>query len=220
MRPKLRRLILADDHHLLVEGLRHLLAARFDVVAVAYDGESLLTTLRRTTADVLLLDLALPGRSGLDLLPDVKALRPEMKVLVVTMHVDRVLADAALTAGADGFVPKDAGIEELEVAINEVLAGRRFVSRLVPKLTHRVSLDAGHLAMARLTPRQHEIVRLIGEGRSTAEIAEALGLQPSTVAFHRHNIRKVLGIAAERGLVRFAILTSISEAEAADRDAS
>jgi len=218
MTPRLRRLILADDHQLLVEGLRHLLAPRFDIVAVAYDGESLLTTLRRTTADVLLLDLALPGRSGLDLLPDVKALRPEMKVLVVTMHVDRVLADAALAEGADGFVPKDAGIEELEVAIKEVLAGRRFVSRLVPKLTSRVSLDAGHLAMARLTPRQHEIVRMIGEGHSTAEIADALGLQPSTVSFHRHNIKTILGIPTERGLVRFAILTTISEAEAAGRD--
>jgi DNA-binding NarL/FixJ family response regulator len=214
------RIILADDHHLLVEGLRQLLSPRFDVVAVVYDGEALLATLRRTSADALLLDLGLPGRSGLDLLPDIRALRPTMKVLVVTMHLDRVLADAAIAGGADGFVPKDAGAEELQVALHEVLAGRRFVSRLVPKSSHRVGLGARHMGLARLTPRQQEIVRMIGEGRSTAEIAAALGLRPSTVAFHRANMRKALGIPTEWGLVRFAILTRVGETEAAERDRS
>ena len=211
------RIILADDHHLLVEGLRQLLSPRFDVVDVVYDGEALLAALRRTAADALLLDLALPGRSGLDLLPDIRALRPAMKVLVVTMHVDRVLADAAIAGGADGFVPKDAGTEELEVALREVLAGRRYISRLVPKWSHRVGLGARHLGLARLTPRQQEIVRMIGEGRSTADVAATLGLRPSTVAFHRANIRKALGIPTEWGLARFAILTTIGEAETADQ---
>lgn len=212
------RLILADDHHVVVEGLRSLLATEFNVVAVAHDGGDLLKALGRTDADALLLDLALPGKSGLDLLPGIRAQRPGMKVLILTMHVDRVLADAALSAGAHGFVPKDAGIEELRVALREVLAGRRYVSPRVPKLSHRVSLGARHLGLARLTPRQQEIVRLIGDGKSTAEIADALGLRPSTVAFHRANIRKALGIPTEWGLVRFAILTTIGEAEAAGDD--
>jgi len=211
------RIILADDHHLLVEGLRQLLSPRFDVVAVVYDGEALLAALRRTSADALLLDLALPGRSGLDLLPDIRTLRPAMKVLVVTMHVDRVLADAAIAGGAHGFVPKDAGTEELEVALHEVLAGRRYISRLVPKSSHRVGLGARHLGLARLTPRQQEIVRMIGEGRSTADVAAALGLRPSTVAFHRANIRKALGIPTEWGLVRFAILTTIGATEGVEQ---
>ena len=209
------RLILADDHHVLVEGLRSLLAPDFEVVAVAHDGEELLAVLPRTEADALLLDLALPGRSGLDLLPEIRALRPELKVLILTMHVDRVLADAALSGGAHGFVPKDSGIEELEVAIREVLAGRRYLSPRVPKQSHRVGLGARHLGLARLTPRQQEIVRLLGQGKSTTEVAVALGLRPSTVAFHRANIRKALGIPTEWGLVRFAILTTIGEDEAA-----
>jgi DNA-binding NarL/FixJ family response regulator len=200
------RLILADDHVLFVEGLSKMLQPRYEVVGVAYSGDALLALLPSTPADCLLLDLSLPGRSGLDLLPDVRGLQPHMRVLIVTMHLDRVLAEASLAGGAQGFIPKDSGIEELQVAIDEVLAGRRYLSPRVPKLTHRVSLGAKHLGFARLTPRQQDIVRLIGLGRSTAEIGNLLGLSPSTVTFHRANIRTALGIDSEWGLIRYAVL--------------
>ena len=208
------RLILADDHHLLVQGMRSLLEARFDVVAVAHSGAELLAVLERTDADCLLLDLAMPDHNGLELMPDIKALRPDLKVLVVTMHLDRVLADAVLHAGAHGFIPKDSGTEELEAAIRTVLAGRRYVSPRVPKISYRVALGAEHEALARLTPRQQEILRLIGLGKTTAEIARTLGVGPSVVSFHRHNTRKALGIESEWGLVRYAILMQVSTAEA------
>jgi DNA-binding NarL/FixJ family response regulator len=209
------RLILADDHHLMVEGLRLMLEGTFHIAAVAHDGDTLLAVLAESPADCLLLDLALPGRTGLDLLPEIKKLRRDLKILVVTMHLDRVLADAALQAGAHGFIPKDSGKEELVEAIRTVLAGRRYLSPRVPRMSHRVSLSAMHTAAARLTPRQQDIVRLIGQGKSTSEIARILGVGQVTVTYHRTSARKALGIDSEWGLVRYAILLQVAEAEAA-----
>lgn len=205
------RLIIADDHHLLVEALRAMLAKSFSVVGVAHEGDALLALLKKTDADCLLLDLGMPGRNGLELLPDIRALKPALKVLVVTMHLDRSLADAALQAGAHGFMPKDSGLDELSTAIGEVLAGRRYLSPRVPAITNRMSLGAAHPGLAQLTPRQHEILRMIGDGKTTAEIAETLGLSARTVGFHRTNIRKALGIDSEAGLTRWAVLFRLGE---------
>lgn len=122
------------------------------------------------------------------------------------MMLDRGLAEAALAAGASGFVPKDAGSSELQEAIEQVLAGLRHLSPRVPKASHCVSLDARHLGLHRLTPRQQEIVLLLGEGRPGAGIARALGLSPSTITFHKRNIMRVHGIDTEAGLLRYAVL--------------
>ena len=206
------RLILADDHRLLVQGLQGMLGRKYDIVAVAHDGEALLTTLRATTADCLLLDLSMPGRSGLDLLPEIRALRPELRVIVLTMHTDRILAEAALASGALGFVPKDSGKEELERALTEVLAGRRYLSPRVPKTTHRVGLDAAHLSLSRLTPRQQTILRHLGEGKSSKEIAELLDIGEDAITWHRHRIREALGLASEWELNRFAMLVHLATA--------
>jgi len=207
------RLILADDHRLLVQGLRQMLGTRYHIAGVAYDGESLLELLRTTPADCLLLDLSLPGRSGLEILPEVRALQPGLRVLVLTMHVDRILAEASLASGALGFVPKDAGMEELETALQEVLAGRRYLSPRVPKTSHRMGLDAAHLSLTRLTPRQQEILRLLGQGKSTAEIAHQFGLTPAAITWHRAHIRKALGLSTEWELARFAILVHLATGE-------
>jgi DNA-binding NarL/FixJ family response regulator len=204
------RLILADDHRLLVQGLRQMLGRRFDVVGVAYDGEALLDLLRTTTADCLLLDLSLPGRSGLEILPEIRALQPALRILVLTMHVDRILAEASLASGALGFVPKDSGMEELETALTEVLAGRRFLSPRVPKTSHRMGLDAAHLSLSRLTPRQQEILSLLGQGKSSEEIAHHIGLTTSAITWHRAHIRKALGLTSEWELARFAILVNLA----------
>jgi DNA-binding NarL/FixJ family response regulator len=205
--------VIADDHRVLVQGLQQMLERRFDIVGVAYAGDELLDLLRRTTADCLVLDLSLPGRSGLDLLPDIRAAQPAMRVLVLTMHVDRILAEAALAAGATGFVPKDSGMEELERALREVLAGRRYLSPRVPKFSHRVGLDAMHASLSRLTPRQQTILKLLGQGKSSAEIGQKLGLSENTITFHRQRIRKMLGLSSEWELVRHAILVHLATAE-------
>ncbi len=204
------RLMIADDHRLMVQGLSEMLGRRFEIVGVAYAGDELLGLLKRTEADCLLLDLSLPGRNGLELLPDIRKLQPDLRVLVLTMHVDRILAEAALAAGATGFVPKDSGMDELETALKEVLAGRRYLSPRVPKLTRRVGLDAMHASLSRLTPRQQEILTLVGQGKTSAEIGQRLGLSEPTITFHRQRIRKILGLSSEWELTHFAILVHLA----------
>ena len=210
MKRERARLVIADDHRMVVQGLEQMLADRYDIAGVAYAGDELLALLKRTPADIVLLDLSLPGRSGLDILPDIRALQPAVKVLVLTMHADRVLAEAALAAGALGFVPKDAGMEELKLALTEVLAGRRYVSPRVPKSSHRMALDALHASLAKLTERQQTILRLLGQGLSSAEIGEKLGLSENTITFHRKRIRAVLGLTSEWELTRQAILVHLA----------
>ena len=210
MKRERARLVIADDHRMVVQGLEQMLGDRYDIAGVAYAGDELLALLERTPADVVLLDLSLPGRSGLDILPDIRALQPAVKVLVLTMHADRVLAEAALAAGALGFVPKDAGMEELKLALTEVLAGRRYVSPRVPKSSHRMALDALHASLAKLTERQQTILRLLGQGLSSAEIGEKLGLSENTITFHRKRIRTVLGLTSEWELTRQAILVHLA----------
>ena len=204
------RLVIADDHRVVVQGLQQLLGDRFDIVGVAYAGDELLKLLEGTQSDGLLLDLSLPGRNGLDILPEIRALQPDLKVLVLTMHADRVLAEASVAAGALGFVPKDAGMDELEMALQQVLAGRRYVSPRVPKSSHRVALDAMHASLARLTERQQTILRLLGQGLSSADIGEKLGLSENTITFHRRRIRTILGLASEWELMRQAILVHLA----------
>jgi len=210
------RLVIADDHRLLVQGLQKMLGRRFDIVGVAYAGDELLGLLRTTPADCLLLDLSFPGRSGLDILPDIQGLQPDLRIVVLTMHVDRILAEAALAAGALGFVPKDSGMEEVEKALTEALAGRRYLSPRIPKFTHGVGLDATHLSLSRLTPRQQEILRLLGQGKTSAEIGDSLGLSENTITFHRVRIRKILGLSSEWEMARFAILLHLAAAEDAN----
>lgn len=208
-RPR-ERLVIADDHRMVVQGLQQMLGERYEIAAVAYAGDELLEVLKQTPADGLLLDLSLPGRNGLDILPEVRELQPDLKVLVLTMHADRVMAEASLAAGALGFVPKDAGVEELKLALSQVLAGRRYVSPRVPKSSHRVALDALHASLARLTDRQQAILRLLGQGKTSAEIGEELGISENTITFHRRRIRALLGLASEWELTRQAILISLA----------
>jgi DNA-binding NarL/FixJ family response regulator len=207
------RLVIADDHRLLVQALQQMLGRHFDVVGVAHAGHELLEVLQHTTADCLILDLSLPGRSGIDLLPDIRKAQPDLKVLVVTMHVDRILAEAAFAAGAMGFVPKDSGMEEVEKGLREVLAGRRYLSPRVPKHSGRVGLDAIHASLAKVTPRQQTILRLLGQGKTSAEIGAKLGLSENTITFHRQRIRKVLGLSSEWALLRHALLVHLAASE-------
>ena len=137
---------------MVVDSLRDVLAMSYDIVAVAHCGAELLDLLRTRSADCILLGLQLPDRHGLDLIPEILALQPALRILIVTMFLDRCLAEAALVAGAFGFVPKDGTREELKHAIAEVLAGNRHVSPRVPRTSQRTGIDAFHPALARLTP--------------------------------------------------------------------
>lgn len=210
--------VICDDHRLMAEGLRRLVEPEYRVSGVVNSGAELLTILPRADADCLLLDLAMPDRNGLDLLPDIRRLRPELKIVIVTMFMHhRALADACLRAGAAGFVPKDAAPDELKGAIAEVLAGRCYRSPHVPKTSHRVGPGASLMGVEELTPRQIEIVWLLGQGKRPGEIAEVLRVSPCTVTGHLKIVRSKLGVSSEGELVRLAVL--LSEAESPDAGA-
>lgn len=207
-----RRILLVDDHQLLLEGLRLALQDEFEIVGALTSGSAVLPACRELAPDAVLLDLSLPDRSGLEIIADLQAELPAIRILVITMHADRVMADASLQSGAHGFVPKDSGIPELKTALQAVLAGERFVSSRIPKhASLRAYLPDSAMGLAQLTPRQRRIVRLIGEGKRTADIAAEIGVTVPTVTFHRQVIRKALGIDTEWGLLRYAILVRMSE---------
>lgn len=209
-------IVLGDDHHLMVEALQTALNKTHRVVAVAYTAAEILTAVRAHQPDVLLLDLSLPERNGLELIPEVRTLSPGTRIIIVTMHLDRLLADRALAEGASGFLPKDAGLEELEHTIDVVMSGATAISPRVPASTNRVTLMAAHAALAQLTPRQHEIIKLIAEGRTSQDIAAGLGLSERTIAFHRANIRAKLGVDSTLGLMRYTLLLQLDRVDASD----
>ncbi len=199
-------LLLVDDHRMFVEMLCQWLGQTYDIVGVAYRADELITLLGTTEADALVLDLQLPDRSDVGVITDVRRVRPALRVLVLTMFRDRAVAEAAFAAGADGFIPKDAEASELARALAEVLAGRRYLSPLVPKSSHRTGLESVHPALRRLTSRQQDVLCMLGGGLREGEIAERLGIASSTVTFHKHNIQRILGVETDRALLGYAVL--------------
>lgn len=196
------RLVLADDHELMCEGLRALLEPEFDVVGVVHRGEDVLAAVEGLRPDVLLLDISLPGKSGLEVARELTRSHPELKILMLTMHAGTLWVDESLRAGARGFVGKQAGGEELRRAVSEVLAGRVYISP-------RMAFDARTTDTIPLTPRQLEVLRLVARGWPTAEIARQLGVTPKAVEFHRARIRQALGLSSNAALVRYAVSKGI-----------
>lgn len=199
------RILLAEDHDLVSQGMKAMLQRRYEVLEPVREGTAVVAAVKKARPDVLLLDLSLPGRNGLDLIPELRQSAPNTAIVVVTMHTDFVVAKQALALGAAGFMPKDSGIEELQEAITEVLAGRRYLSPRIER--HAVQPSSpDREGWSRLTPRHKAILRAIAQGRTTEEIAEELGISVHTIHFHRRNIRRILGIESENGLTRFAVV--------------
>ncbi len=210
MRPLRARLILADDHPVVVAGLRAMLEGRHRVVAIAYTAAALLAALRTRQADALLLDIDLPDRNGLDLIPEIRRRWPRLRILTMTTSADAALCRAALSAGADGFATKDCGRMALLSAVRALLAGRTYVSRRLARASARiVTADTGYPGLTGLTARQWEVLQLLGGGRTTLEIAAALGISHQMVTLHRQNLRRKLGITSEAGLLQCAMLVNL-----------
>lgn len=204
-------LLLVEDHAIVSQGLRALLAKHYHIAATVSDGLDVLDAVDRHQPDLILLDLSLPHRTGMDLLPELRALHPDTRILVVTMHADHVVANLAMKLGAHGFVPKDSGLPELQEAIGEVLAGRLFVSRRISTHTKKNTWGGSRMGFGQLTTRQQAIVRLIGRGASSEDIADAIGISVHTVHFHRRNIRRILGLQNEAEFMRYALLIQLSD---------
>jgi len=204
------RVVVADAHRMFAQGLRAMLRGRYEVVAVVRDGADVLKTVQELEPDILLLGLSLPSRTGFDVLRDLRTSGTSVRVVVISMYRHRALVDRAVRLGASAFVPKNADVTELQEAIEVVLAGRRYLSPLLPAPGHEGSAQ-DRIGLGCLTSRQQDIVRLIGRGFRTEDIARKLRISVHTVNFHRKNIRHQLGCDSEWAMLRFAILAELSE---------
>ncbi len=204
------RVLLADDHALVRSGLRLLLQSIIgvEVVAEAESGGQALECIERLRPDIALMDISMPGCSGIETAADIKARFPETRVVILSMHAGEEYVSQALRSGASGYLLKDASPMELDLALRAVARGEIYLSPRVSEVVvekYVRSEDGGRDRLDALTPRQREILRLIAEGRSTKQIAAQLGVSVKTVETHRALLMERLNIHDLAGLVRFAV---------------
>jgi DNA-binding NarL/FixJ family response regulator len=201
------RVVLADDHAVVAQGLSELLKASFDLLEVVHDGHALLDAVDRLRPDVVVTDISMPLLNGLDAIRQIRARHPEIKIVVLTMHADTQTAVSAFRAGAQGYVVKVSPEEEFTEAIEQVAQGRAYISPLVAKELIDVLLEAGSAApeRARLTVRQREVLQLIAEGKTMKEVASVLKISPRTAESHKYEIMQVLGVDNTAALVQYAV---------------
>ena len=204
------RVLVVDDHELVRAGVVMLLGAMPDVQVVgqASNAAALLELIKTVTADLVLLDIAMPGMNGLELLPDLLRTLPQARVIILSMHKDKQYVRKALSLGAQGYLLKDAAPSELGLAMDAVMRGENYLSPVVSQnaLSDYVQqLRTETKTQTALTPRQLEILQLIAMGKSSKEIANSLNLSLKTVDSHRTNLMQLLGIHEVTGLVRYAL---------------
>jgi DNA-binding NarL/FixJ family response regulator len=204
--------ILADDHPLVCNGIKTMLEPQYEVLAMVHDGHDLLGTVTHFHPDLVLMDLSLPGHNGLVLTRLLQELDAPPKVMVVTMHAERVYVDEALRAGAVGFVLKTAKASELRQAVSEVLAGRQYITPGLrqtrapeEELDPSMPLEGELSQVGELTDRQREVLLLVGQGYSNQDIAQQLGISVKAIEYHRAGIRQALAISSQAALYRMAI---------------
>lgn len=206
--PDLPRILLADDHRIVSEGLKGLLSAEFELVGMVEDGRALLDAAKKLCPDVIVTDLSMPHLNGLDALGLLKKDNPRVKVVFLTMHAEAAYARRALEAGAAGYVLKHSAPAELVTAIRAALDGNTYIT---PALAGEVisCFQQGEVVaadpVAKLTPRQREILQLLAEGRSAKETAGTLNISPRTVEFHKYQLMESLNIHSSAELIHFAI---------------
>ena len=198
------RILMADDHLMLLEAFKALLEPDFEVVGTVTDGRTLLEEFSRLHPDVVLLDVAMPLLNGLDAGRQLKAQRPSVKLIYLTMNPDPDLAGEALRLGASGYVLKTSAVQELKQSIQEALRGRSYIT---PLITREVvgSLIEQRSRRQELTARQREVLQLLAEGKSMKEVAAILDLTPRTVAFHKYRMMEQLRVKTSAELVKFAV---------------
>lgn len=198
-------MVIADDHALFADALGQVLAAEYDIVGTLRDGGALLDAVRRLRPAIVILDLNMPPFTGAEMIAHLLQIDPHLRIVIVTMNEDPVLAGALLRLGAAAYVLKNCGVEELRHAVRAAQKQKNYV---VPELAGAVirSLGAGSPAdMPALTERQRDVLRLLSRGLSMKEAASELHLTPRTVAFHKYRMMQLLRIKSSAELVRYAV---------------
>jgi DNA-binding NarL/FixJ family response regulator len=199
------RILIADDHKLVVEGLRKLLEKEFEVVGTVDNGRALLAAAERLKPAVILVDVSMPLLNGIDACARLRVLLPSSRVVVLTMHADRSYAAEAFKAGAAGYVLKGSATSELVRAIQTVLRGQRYVARALPASILAGARLAGEARPGHITARQREVLQLVAEGRGAKQIAALLRISVKTVEFHKARLMDQLDLRSTAELTRYAV---------------
>lgn len=202
------RLVLADDHTIVREGLKQLLGAAGDleVVGEAQNGHEVIERIRALDFDVLLLDMSMPGKSGIELIRQVHAEKPKLRILVLSMHEEHQYAVRAIRAGAAGYLTKESASRQLVDAIRKVAAGGAFISsEVAQQLALGAMPGATGPLHASLSDREFQIFQLIAGGKSVTDIAGRLNLSVKTVSTHKANILQKMNMSTQADLIRYAL---------------
>ncbi len=202
------KILLADDHTILRSGLRKILEGEFEGARVEEAGtaEEVLDRVRKGELELLVLDISLPGRSGLDILPEIRTLQPRLPVLMLSMYGEQQFAVRALRAGASAYLTKEHAAEELIRAIRTVLSGRRYIgASLAEQLAAHVALDRERPPHELLSTREFEVFRLIASAKGLTEIGDDLGLSVKTVSTYRTRILQKMQMTSNAELMQYAI---------------
>jgi len=211
------RVLIADDHSILLAGLCKLIEDRCEVVGMVEDGRALVEAAEHLQPDLILLDISMPFLNGLDAARQIKKLLPDAKLLFLTMHSSATYATEALRAGANGYLLKQSAASELPQAIEAVLKGQTYLAPAITKpILEKVSRPGQpeiQNALMDLTPRQREVLQLVAEGKSTKEVADLLCVSVKTVEFHKARIMEQLDLHSTPALIKFAIAEGLVGAE-------
>lgn len=204
---KKTRVLLADDHKIVLEGLKSLLEQEFDLVGTVEDGRRLVTEAKRLSPDVIVADISMPLLNGIEAVRQIKKTDPKVKVLFLTMHPDVAYASRAFEAGASGYALKHSAPSDLISAIHEVAKGRTYVSPIIAGDLLVSYKERSHKSnpIRNLTPRQREVLQLMAEGHSAREIAGILNISTRTAEFHKYRIMEVLNLKSNAQIVQYAI---------------
>jgi len=212
-----KRILIVDDHPMMRQGLSQLIGAEFDlnVCGEVENAERALDTIGALKPDLVLADISLPGKNGLELIKDFQAIQPGLPVLVISMHDESLYAERVLRAGGRGYIMKQEGGKKLMQAIRQVLGGKIYVSEkmsaaILETFSSRCTGTEGS-PVEKLTDREFEVFQFIGQGKGTREIAEKLHLSVKTVEVHRVNIKSKLKLKSATELIHFAVRWSESQ---------
>lgn len=209
------RILLADDHALVLEGFRRILEGHYELVGTVGDGHALLEAARTLQPDIVILDVSMPLLNGIDAAAQLKKICPKAKIIVVTMHADTDYVRSAFEAGASAYVLKRSAVDELEQAIRAVVAGHSYITPLITKelvdvFVSKTSEKSG--GTYSLTRRQREVLQMLAEGRTSKEIASLLNVSPRTVEFHKGQIMDHLNLQTTADLIKYALTHGIVSA--------
>lgn len=202
------RILVADDHPVVRQGLKQIVAGTTDIFVVdeAGTGQEVLDKVRSNYFDVVLLDITMPGASGLDILKQLRSERPELAILILSMHSEEQYAARVLRAGASGYLAKESAPDELVAAVRKISLGGKYVSpSLAEKLASDLAVDTREPLHQTLSDREYETMRLIASGKTTAEIAQQLSLSPKTISTYRSRILEKMRLKSNAELTLYAV---------------